>query len=53
MADDDKVLEVLQEIRELQRQQVETQHKYNWVLLPIFVILTIAAILGLTGFFVP
>jgi hypothetical protein len=50
---DDEMLAVLKEIRDLQKQQLDTQHKYTWVLLPIFVILAIMAILGLTGFFVP
>ena len=35
-ADDDKTLEVLKEIRDIQKNQLEQMSRFLWVLLPIF-----------------
>ena len=51
MADDDTNLEVLKEIREIQKKQLELQNRFLWVLLPIFAAIAMILILGLTGFF--
>jgi hypothetical protein len=51
MADDNKVLLVLEEIRELQKKQLDQQARFLWILLPIFVAISMLLILGLAGFF--
>lgn len=59
MADDDKssasskdeTVALLREIRDLSKGQYETQKQFLFVLLPIFALMTIMTILGLTGFF--
>lgn len=50
MADEESV-KVLREIRELQQKTLDAQRQLLMLLLPIFALMTIATILGLTGFF--
>lgn len=51
MADDDDMLKLLTEIRDIQKKQLEQQARFLWVLLPIFAAISMILILGLTGFF--
>ena len=51
MADDEDMLAVLKEIRELQKKQLDHQARFLWILLPIFTALAMILILGMTGFF--
>ena len=47
----DETVALLREIRDLNKAQYETQKQFLFVLLPIFALMTIMTILGLTGFF--
>ena len=47
----EQMLSLLREIRDLQRETLSAQRMYLWILLPIFALLTILVILGLSGFF--
>jgi hypothetical protein len=49
---DEGVVTLLKEIRELQQRSLDVQSRFLFMLLPIFVLLTIITILGLTGYFV-
>jgi hypothetical protein len=46
MADDDMV-GVLKEIRELQRESLDRQNRFLWVLIPIFAVLAVQVVLAL------
>lgn len=48
---DDETLKVLREIKDLQQKSLDAQKQLTMLLLPIFALMTIATILGLTGFF--
>lgn len=50
VAPSDEQLVLLEEIRDLNREQLAAQRMYLWILLPIFALLTILVILALTGF---
>jgi hypothetical protein len=45
MADDDDTNELLKEIRDLQREELDRQNRFLWVLVPIFAILCIQTVL--------
>lgn len=47
---EDAQLAVLREIRDLDREMLAAQKAHMWILLPIFALLAIMTILGLTGF---
>lgn len=49
-AGDDDQLALLREIRDLNREMVAQQKAHQWILLPIFSLLAIMLILGLSGF---
>jgi len=48
--DHDEVIALLQQIRDLQQEMVAGQKYHQWILLPIFALLAIMLILGLTDF---
>jgi hypothetical protein len=51
MADDDEMLRVLREVRDLQQKTLDAQKQQVLILLPIFALMTMAMVLGLAGFF--
>lgn len=51
MSNDDESVKVLRELRDLQQKTLDAQRQLLMLLLPIFALMTIATILGLTGYF--
>ncbi len=49
--DNEPVVKLLEEIRSLQQKSLDTQRQLAMFVLPIFALLTISIVLGLTGFF--
>lgn len=47
---DQELLTVVRELRDLQQKTLDTQRQQQLLMLPIFVMLAIATILGITGF---
>ena len=47
MADDEDMTKLLTEIRDLQREALDRQTRFLWVLVPIFAILCVQTVLSL------
>jgi hypothetical protein len=47
MADDDDLLTVMKEVRDLQREALDRQTRFLWILLPIFAMLCVQVVLML------
>ena len=47
MADDEKVVKLLTEIRDLQVQALDRQNRFLWILVPIFAVLCVGVALML------